>query len=291
MTLGRSELVLNPDGSVYHLNLLPEDLAKTIITVGDPERVKQVSRFFDRIEVQKSKREFKTCTGTYKGRRISVISTGIGTDNIDIVLNELDALVNIDLVTRTVKKDLKRLDIIRIGTSGAIQSDIPVDSFLLSEHAIGLDGLLHYYQTGHMAYGETIAALVNHTSWATEKPLPYMEACDAELAKALGSNRIRFGCTITNTGFYGPQGRVLRLPLADIDLQDRLVSFQHQGIRLTNLEMETSAIYALSKMMGHRAVSMNCILANRITGDFSQNPKKAMDSLIQYTLDRVSTTP
>ncbi len=289
MTLGRSELVLNPDGSVYHLNLLPQDIAKTIITVGDPERVDQVSQFFDSIEVRKSKREFKTCTGTYKGKRITVISTGIGTDNIDIVLNELDALVNIDLVTRTIKKELNRLDIIRIGTSGAIQPNIPVDSFLLSEHAIGFDGLLHYYKSGPMAYGETIAALVNHTGWATEKPLPYMVACDAELAKLFGSNRIRFGCTLTNTGFYGPQGRVLRLPLADNELQDRLVSFEHQGVRLTNLEMETSAIYILSKMMGHRAVSMNCILANRITGDFSQNPKKAMDSLIQFTLDRLSS--
>jgi uridine phosphorylase len=289
MTLGRSELILNPDGSVYHLNLLPGDIAKTIITVGDPERVKQVSQYFDSIEVQKSKREFKTCTGTYKGRRITVISTGIGTDNIDIVLNELDALVNIDLVTRTVKKDLNRLDIIRIGTSGVIQPNIPVDSFLLSEHAIGLDGLLHYYLAGPMAYGETIAALVNHTAWATEKPLPYMVACDAELAKIFASNRIRFGCTLTNTGFYGPQGRVLRLPIADIELQDRLVSFEHQGTRLTNLEMETSAIYALSKMMGHRAVSLNCILANRITGDFSKNPKKAMDSLIQYTLEGLSS--
>jgi uridine phosphorylase len=290
MTLGRSELVLNPDGSVYHLNLLPEDIAPTIITVGDPERVNQVAHFFDSIEVQKSKREFNTCTGTFNGTRITAISTGIGTDNIDIVLNELDALVNIDLSTRTIKKNLSSLDIIRIGTSGAIQANIPVDSFLLSEYAIGLDGLLHYYDAGPMAYGETIAALVAHTGWATEKPLPYMVKCDAELANGFDFNRIRFGCTLTNTGFYGPQGRILRLPLADNELQDRLVSFNFRGLRLTNLEMETSAIYALSKMMGHRAVSLNCILANRSTGDFSRNPKKAMDSLIQYTLERLSFT-
>lgn len=285
MPLGSSELVLNPDGSVYHLNLLPEDIADTVITVGDPERVKQVAQFFDTVQIQKSKREFHTCTGTIKGQRITVLSTGIGTDNIDIVLNELDALVNIDLTTRTIKDDLTRLNIVRVGTSGAIQSDIPVDSFLLSEFAIGFDGLMHYYDSGPIAYGDTIAALVHHTGWATEKPLPYMVKCDAELEKKFDPNRIRFGCTLTNMGFYGPQGRILRLPIADSDLQDQLASFNFRGLQLTNLEMETSALYGLSKIMGHRAISMNCILANRITGDFSKNPKKAMDALIRFTLD------
>lgn len=288
MPLAASELILNSDGSIYHLNLLPEDIANTIITVGDPERVGDVSKYFDSIELKKGKREFHTHTGVLNGKRISVISTGIGTDNIDIVFNELDALVNVDFNTRIEKTTKTVLDFIRIGTSGAIQSKIPVDSFLLSETSIGLDGLMHFYDSNKLQNHDYANKLSAYLAWQTHYISPYVFDCDTELASSLNSNRIRFGATVTNAGFYGPQGRSIRLTPKLADFHQKLSSFRYRDKQITNLEMETAGIYGLSKLLGHRAVSMNAILANRATGEFSENPKKTIDSLIQYCLERLT---
>lgn len=288
MKLGPSELILNADQSIYHLNLVPEDISNTIITVGDPDRVSDVSKYFDSIQIRKGKREFLTHTGILNGQRLTVISTGIGTDNIDIVLNELDALANIDFRTRTIKENRIRFNIVRIGTSGAVQPEIPIDSFILSEYAIGFDGLLHFYKNENIQYSEFSDAFMEHTNWSTSKSVPYVVKCDELLADKMCSNRIRFGVTATNPGFYGPQGRKLRLPLQDDSLHAKLTSFEYQGKKITNLEMETAGIYALSALLGHQAISLNCILANRITGEFSENPEKAVDELVQYTLEKLT---
>ena len=284
MPLSPSELILNPDKSIYHLNLMPEDIANTIITVGDPERVADISKYFDTLEVKKGKREFHTHTGTLNGKRLTVISTGIGTDNIDIVLNELDALVNIDFETRTVKPETIVLDIIRVGTSGAIQADIPVDSILLSEYAIGLDSLLHFYDGEHIQHPKIQLAFVDHMDWSVYKSIPYVVQCDTSLMNKFDTENVQLGFTATNVGFYGPQGRSLRLKTQDEDLNSKLNTFDYKGFRITNLEMETSGIYALCKLLGHRAISLNCILANRSTGEFSADPGKAVEILIQHTL-------
>ena len=287
MALGSSELILNADGSIYHLNLLPTDIATTIITVGDPDRVHDVSKHFDTITVKKTKREFHTHTGLLKGKRLTVISTGIGTDNVDIVLNELDALVNIDFKTKRKKTDFTQLELVRIGTSGAIQPDIEVDSFLGSEHALGLEGLLHFYEHDLAAHDSFIEAFLTQTGWDTKKARPYLIRCDENLQKRMASNRIRFGITATNSGFYGPQGRNLRLRSQDSGLNDKLARFEHKAMQVTNLEMETAGIYALAKLLGHRAISMNCILANRSTKTFSKKPQKCVNELIDYVLERL----
>lgn len=289
MHLGPSELILNADGSIYHLNLLPEDIATTIITVGDPDRVSQVSNYFDHIELKKGKREFLTHTGMLNKKRLTVISTGIGTDNIDIVLNELDALVNIDFLKRQIKEKKTQLDIIRIGTSGAIQPDIPVDSFLISEYAIGFDALLHFYDSAKVLHFSISDAFVAQTNWSNVKSVPYVVGCDVNLASKLASKSTIQGFTATNIGFYGPQNRTLRLKTSDKDLHTKLSSFQFENLKITNLEMETSGIYGLSKLLGHRAVSMNCILANRATGIFSKNPEKSVKELIKYTLTQLTS--
>ncbi|MCJ7465445.1 MAG: nucleoside phosphorylase [Maribacter sp.] len=289
MQLGPSELILNADHSIYHLNLLPEDIASTIITVGDPDRVGEVSKYFDNISVKKGKREFLTHTGQLKGKKITVISTGIGTDNIDIVLNELDALANIDFTTRKIIKNRIRFKIIRIGTSGALLPEIPLDSFLLSKYAIGFDGLLHFYKSDQIQELEISNALSKHLGPGVTKVVPYAVKCDGELALKMRSNRIRTGLTATNPGFYGPQGRKLRLGLRADDHISKMADFSFEGLKLTNLEMETSGIYGLAKLLGHQAVSLNCILANRATGEFSKNPQKAIDHLIQYTLEKLTT--
>jgi len=289
MHLGPSELILNADGSIYHLNLFPEDIATTIITVGDPDRVSGVSKYFDHIELKKGKREFLSHTGVLNKKRITVISTGIGTDNIDIVLNELDALVNIDFENRCVKENKTQLDIIRIGTSGAIQPEILVDSFLISEYAIGFDGLLHFYDSAQVVHPEIADAFVAQTNWSSAKSIPYVVKCDENLATQLKSNRIPYGLTATNIGFYGPQNRTLRLKTSDKTLIKSLTDFQFGDLKITSLEMETSGIYGLSKLLGHRAISLNCILANRITGTFSKNPNKSVDELIQYTLKHLTS--
>ena len=288
MRLGPSEFILNADKSIYHLNLLPEDIADTIITVGDPDRVLAISKYFDFIEVEKYKREFRTHTGRLNNKRITVISTGIGTDNIDIVLNELDALVNIDFDSRSIKPEHTSLDIIRLGTSGGIQPDIPLDSFLLSEFAIGFDSLLHFYESEEIQHPEIQLAFIDQTEWSVFKSIPYVVRCNEELALQFKSEEVRLGFTGTNVGFYGPQGRQLRLRTEDEELRTKLSSFSFEGMQITNLEMETSAIYGLSRLLGHRAISMNCIIANRSTGEFSLHPEKAVDELIQYVLNKLT---
>lgn len=287
MNIQHSELILNPDGSIYHLNLRPEHIATDIIFVGDQYRVDKVTQHFDTIEFTTQKREFKTTTGRYKGKRLSVISTGIGPDNIDIVLNELDALVNVDLNTRQVKENHTPLNIVRIGTSGSLQTDIPVDSFLLSSHALDLNGMLHSYQVEEICHPEIEEAFAKHTNWSSQKCNPLVIAGSKILADKLASDKLFLGMTATAGGFYGPQGRVLRLPLQDADLNSKIDNFNHNGIRVTNLEMETSAIYGLSKLLGHNAASMNAIIANRANGTFSEDPKKTTADLIKYTLDKL----
>jgi len=287
MPIKASEFIQNPNGSVYHLNLLPKHLANTVITVGDPDRVERVTRHFDKIEFKIRKREFHTQTGYYKGKRISVISTGIGPDNIDIVLNELDALVNIDFETRELKKETSSLDIIRIGTTGSIQEDIPVDAFVISEDAIGFDGLLHFYDSEHIQDLEFAEAFIKHLDWFPKKATPYVIGGSEKLIKCMEGIGIYKGITGTNIGFYGPQGRVLRLALEDDKMNDKLASFTFNNKKITNLEMETSAIYGLSKLLGHHALSMNAVIANRAAGTFSSDPKKAVDDLIKYTLEKL----
>ena len=287
MSIKQSELILNPDGSVYHLNLKPENIANDIIFVGDQDRVESVSSHFDAIEFTTQKREFKTTTGTYRGKRLSVISTGIGPDNIDIVLNELDALVNIDLKTRKLKAILTVLNIVRIGTSGSLQKDIPVDSFLMSSHALDLNGMLHSYQIEEIAHQEMENAFVKHTNWSPKKAHPILIKNSIVLAKKLMSEKIYTGITATAGGFYGPQGRVLRLPLQDATVNSKIDSFSWKGSRITNLEMETSAIYGLSQLLGHHAVSMNAIIANRADGTFSKDYKSVVHNLIEYSLSKL----
>ena len=287
MSIKQSELILNPDGSIYHLNLKPENIATNIIFVGDQDRVDKISKYFDSIEFTTQKREFKTTTGTLKNKRISVISTGIGPDNIDIVLNELDALVNIDLETRKPKEKLTKLNIVRIGTSGSLQKDIPIDSIVLSSHALDLNGLLHSYQVDEISHPEIENAFVKHTNWSSKKSHPLVISNSKELAAKLASEKIHQGITATAGGFYGPQGRVLRLALQDDELNHKIDSFHFGGNRITNLEMETSAIYGLSKLLGHNAVSMNAIIANRADGSFSENPGKIVSDLIKYTLEKL----
>lgn len=288
MPIKESELIINPDGSIYHLNLKPDQIANTIITVGDPDRVEQVTKHFDSIEFTMQKREFKTQTGSLNGKRITVLSTGIGTDNIDIVFNELDALVNIDFKIREIKKDLTSLEIIRIGTSGSIQKEIPIDSFVVSELAVGFDSLLHFYNSRQFQELEVAKALITHTDWYSAKSEPYVVKADDTLIKKFSSNNTHSGFTATNVGFYGPQGRVLRLKIQDDNLNDKLATFNFNGFAITNLEMETAGIYGLSKLLGHKAISMNAILANRATGEFSANPKALVEDLITYTLNKLT---
>ncbi len=282
-----SELILNPDGSIYHLNTRPEHIATTIITVGDPDRVDTVTKHFDTIEFTTHKREFKTTTGVYKNKRTTVLSTGIGPDNIDIVFNELDALVNIDLTNRIVNEKHTKLDIIRIGTSGSIQKEIPVDSFLISKYGLGLDGMLHAYDCEHILEKKIEDAFIEHTKWNQRKARPYVVKNSSELENKLKSDQTVLGFTATAVGFYGPQGRVLRLPIKNVDLNSRMDSFNYQGTQITSLEMETSAIYGMSKLLGHNARSMNAIIANRANGTFSNNPKETVERLIKYTLEKL----
>ncbi len=287
MNIQNSELILNPDGSIYHLNLKPEHIANDIIFVGDQDRVDKVTKHFEKVEFTTQKREFKTSTGFYKGKRLSVVSTGIGPDNIDIVLNELDALVNVDLETRLVKKEHTALNIVRIGTSGSLQNDIPVDSFLLSSHSLDINGMLHAYQIENISNPEIEDAFIKHTDWSAKKANPIITENSKELENRLFSDKTFKGITATAGGFYGPQGRVLRLPLQDPNINKKIDSFNYNGHRITNLEMETSAIYGLSKLLGHNACSMNAILANRANGTFSEDPKKIVEDLIIYTLDKL----
>lgn len=283
-----SELILNPDGSVYHLNLKPEHIAHDIIFVGDQNRVEKITQFFDSIEYSTQKREFKTQTGMYKGKRISVMSTGIGPDNIDIVMNELDALVNIDLETRIPKQNLTALNIIRIGTSGSLHHDIPVDNFVMSTHGLGLDNMLRSYQIDAVSDGAIEDAFIQYTNWDMKKGRPYVTSCSKVLAEMIDSPQMHKGITATAGGFYGPQGRVLRLEIGHADLNAKMDTFSFEDNRITNLEMETAAIYGLSALLGHNALSLNAIIANRASGIFSADPYKAVDALIKYSLDKLA---
>jgi len=283
-----SELILNPDGSVYHLNLKPEHIAHDIIFVGDQNRVEKITQFFDSIEFSTQKREFKTQTGYFKGKKMTVMSTGIGPDNIDIVMNELDALVNIDLQTRKPKANLTKLNIIRIGTSGSLQKDIPCDSFVMSQYAVGLDNMLRSYLIDSISEKDIEEAFIKQTNWDMRKGQPYVIACSEALEKRIESNQMHKGFTGTAGGFYGPQGRVLRLEIQDPELNAKMDNFNFNGTRMTNLEMETAAIYGLGKLLGHLCLSLNAIIANRATGTFSEDPYKAVDALIAYTLDKLA---
>ena len=286
--IAASELILNPDGSVYHLNLQPGQIANDIIFVGDQNRVEKITKHFDSIEFTNQKREFKTQTGTFKDKRLTVMSTGIGPDNIDIVMNELDALVNVDLTTRTIKKELTTLNIVRIGTSGSLQADIPCDSFVMSQYGLGLDNMLRSYLIDEISETEMEDAFIKQTNWDVRKGRPYVIACSKILEKKFESHSIFNGFTGTAGGFYGPQGRVLRLGIEDPELNSKMDSFNFNGIRMTNLEMETAAIYGLGKLLGHHCLSLNAIIANRASGTFSDDPYKAVDELIEYTLNKLS---
>lgn len=284
--LSSSDLIINPDGSIYHLNLLPEDLAETVLTVGDPDRVAEISKHFDKIELKKGKREFITHTGYLGKRRISVLSTGIGTDNIDIVFNELDALVNIDFNTRMVKEKLTSLNIIRIGTSGAIQADVPMGTILASSYGLGFDSLMQYYI--HELSGDEHSLLDSiKTHFSHLRGIsPYVTAADAGLLQSIASE-MEQGLTVTASGFYAPQGRQVRAKNAVPDLITQLNSFRYQHLRITNLEMETAGIYALAKILGHKALSVNAILASRVSFEFSKNPGQVVEKAIRMVLDKL----
>jgi uridine phosphorylase len=283
-----SELILNNDGSVYHLNLLPQDLASIVINVGDPDRVAMVSAYFDKIEVKKQKREFITHTGTYKGKRMTVLSTGIGTDNIDIVYNELDALVNIDLKTREIKKNLTSLYLVRIGTSGSLQLEIPVDSFVCSEFGLGLDGLLNFYELKNDdEENQIIEVFRHHFPNQGIFPQSYLSKASPLLVKLLSPDMHK-GITASCSGFYAPQMRQLRLKPSRMDLIDKLSSFRFNEHSITNFEMETGAMYGLAKLMGHHSCAVNVIVANRITQEYSQFADESMHKLIKLTLERLS---
>jgi len=283
-----SELIINPDGSIYHLHLRPQDIADTIILVGDPGRVEMISKHFTSIDVKIMNREFCTHTGYYNGKRITALSTGIGTDNIDIVLNELDALVNIDFESRMPKKEHKSLNLVRLGTSGGLQGNVAVDSFLVSEKAIGFDGLLNFYaQRNEVAELAIEKAFTQFVDWNLLLPSPYVvSASDKLLAKLKGNNMT--GITISAPGFYGPQGRVLRLPIVDPEINDKIEKFEFNGKKITNYEMESSALFGLSKLLGHEALTICVIIANRVNKTFSKDYKPRVEALIQYTLDKLT---
>ena len=287
-----SELILNKNGSVYHLNLLPEQIAKTILTVGDPGRVEQVSKYFDRIFHKESHREFVTHTGELGGKAITVLSTGIGTDNIDIVMNELDALVNIDLKSREIKDELSSLDIIRIGTCGALHANIPCDTFVLSAFGLGLDGLMPFYRTEMSDSESALLMAINEQIQLNDwQPVPArLFSGSKTLLHHFAQNAVfEQGITATCTGFYAPQGRKLRIEPTIPDILDRLAAFKNSdnGLRITNFEMETSGIYGLARAMGHEALSCSAVMANRAEGKFSENPGEVIDKLIETVLEMV----
>lgn len=283
-----SELILNPDGSIYHLKLRPENIADDIILVGDPGRVEMVSSFFSKVDFKVQNREFVTHTGTYNGKRVSVISTGIGCDNIDIVVNELDALVNIDLEKRIPKDTHHSLNFVRIGTSGALQADIPVDTPVISKITIGFDGLINFYAGRNSVCDlEFENAFVKHTGWNAILPAPYVVHTKGGLFGKL-SEGVRTGATIATGGFYGPQGRVLRLPIIDSEINSKIENFEFKGDKIINYEMESSAIYGLSALLGHDAVTLCAIIANRMRKEYSKDYKIFVKKLVQMVLDRLT---
>lgn len=284
--IAESEMILNDRGAIYHLDLLPEELAPTVITVGDPGRVPEVSKHFDKIEHRSAHREFVTHTGSIGTKRFSVLSTGIGPDNIDIAMNELDALANIDFNSRTITKELNSLQIVRMGTCGGLQPDIPTDGLIASSHGLGLDNLLHYYELdANREETELLTAFNTHTGLQKKSITPYLVAADALLLKSFTEAGYFPGITATCPGFYAPQGRTLRLPISFPDLPDLLSSFRYKESRITNFEMETSAIYGLGKLMGHHCLSINTVVANRTIREFSKDNKKAIENMIVKSLE------
>jgi len=286
--IAESELILNSRSAIYHLDLKPDELAENIITVGDPDRVKEISKHFDKIEVQRQHREFVTHTGSLGNKRVSIISTGIGPDNIDIVLNELDALVNIDFETRTINSQLKHLNIIRIGTSGSLQADVPVDSFVASTHGLGIDNLMNFYlHESNEEEKQLLQSFVTQTQLHNGFGNPYISAASMHLLKHFVDG-YHHGITVTCPGFYGPQGRVLRLGISNPQLIDRLTSFQFGENRITNFEMETSAIYGLGKALHHNCLSLSAIIANRIHKNFSKDSLALVEKLIVKSLEIIT---
>lgn len=280
-----SELVLNNDGSIYHLKLHSEQIADTILVVGDQGRVQQISKYFDRIDHKVINREFVTHTGNIGNKRLTAVSTGIGTDNIDIVINELDALVNFDLENRIEKKEKKVLNIIRLGTSGAVHQDIPVDCYVVSTHGMGMDNLMYYYANNSFDT-EMGEAFKNHANWPKELSLPYFYEGSKILLKKFSD--LRSGITATSPGFYGPQGRNIRLPFSIPDLHEQLNTFEHDNLKIINFEMETAALYGLGKLLGHQCLTICAILANRIKQQYSKDHRKTVSELIPFVLERLS---
>ncbi|MBB5645552.1 nucleoside phosphorylase [Pedobacter cryoconitis] len=287
--LSEADLVINPDGSIYHLNILPEDVADTVITVGDPDRISEITKHFDRIELKKGKREFLTHTGYIGTKRITVISTGIGTDNIDIVFNELDALVNVDFKTREVKEKLTSLAIIRVGTSGAVQPDLPMGTILASTFGLGLDALMHYYVHGVPDEEKGLFEHVKTHFQDLHAVNPYLTSADPVLLNTIGKG-MEQGITVTAPGFYAPQGRQVRAQNAVPDFIQKLNTFKYENYRITNLEMETAGIYALAKVLGHKALSVNAILASRVNYQFSKDPNSVVDKAIKLVLERITAS-
>ncbi len=287
-SIASSELIINNRGAIYHLDLRPEELAETVITVGDPDRVLAISKHFDRVEYKRQHREFITHTGFIGNKRISVLSTGIGPDNIDIVLNELDALVNIDFETRLIRPSLHSLSIIRIGTSGSLQADIPVDGFVAGTHGLGIDNLLNFYlHVQHEEEQQLIQSFLTQTQLHQKTAQPYITSASPSLMKHFVEGYHQ-GITVTCPGFYGPQGRVLRLGLNNPDLVDRLTDFRFGQHRIANFEMETSAIYGLGRLLGHHCLSLNAIVANRVSKEFSKDGQAAVEKLIQKSLEIIA---
>jgi uridine phosphorylase len=285
-----SELIINEDGSIFHLHLKPEQLADHIILVGDPGRVALIGKLLTEVEFQVNNREFVSTTGKYNNQRITIVSTGIGTDNIDIVVNELDALANINLETREIKPVFRKLNFIRIGTSGGLQDYLPLNAFVISEKAIGFDGLLNFYaRRDEVSDLPFEAAFRKHTDWGKQLTSPYVVDCSAFLKSKIQGEDTISGVTISAPGFYGPQGRVLRLPLADPDLNDKIESFKYGNFKITNFEMECSAIYGLSKLLGHEALTICLIIAHRIKKEANANYHQSMEALIKLVLERLTS--
>lgn len=285
-----SELIINEDGSVFHLHLKPEQLADKVILVGDPGRVDMIASYFDSIECSVSNREFRTVTGCYKGKRISVQATGIGCDNIDIVMNELDALANIDFATRTQKAVLRKLDIVRIGTCGGLQPYTPLGTYLCSVKSIGFDGLLNYYDgSTEVCDMDFERAFCEYTQWSERKPAPYVVDSDTELLERItaGDDSMVPGVTIACGGFYGPQGRVLRIPLSDPEQNSKIESFEYNGYKITNFEMESSAVAGMAKLLGHRAMTVCLVIANRYAKEMNTDYHSLMEQLVIKVLDRI----
>jgi len=286
--IAASELILNEDGSIYHLKLKPEHIANTVLLVGDPGRVSRISARFDEVEARIANREFVTHVGTYRGHRFTVIGTGIGTDNIDIVLNELDALVNINLTTRVVKAEHTSLKLVRIGTSGALQADIPVDSMVIAERAIGLDGVMHFYKSGAVLNSSLQEQFDAHMQWPVAMGQTYAVDASAELVERLQGDETRNGITLTANGFYGPQGRVLRGALAMPNINEKIGSFRMGPERVTNYEMETSALYGLGQLLGHQTATICAIIANRPAGQYSKDHHAYESVMIDAVLNRLT---